>query len=138
MSDVQTKPIRRALLIDDEKMDQMLYKLVIDETGLIDELICFTYASDALTHLDASRATPPEVIFLDINMPRMNGFEFLEAATAKFGKAFAKIVVIMITTSLDPRDVERAAKFDVIRDYLNKPLTHEHVRHVVGLLEGRA
>ncbi len=67
-------------------------------------------------------------------MPRMNGFEFLEAAAERFGPQFAKVVVIMLTTSLNPGDRQRAEAFEVVREFLNKPLTVEDVIEVGRLV----
>ena len=128
--------IQTALLIDDEKIDQMMYRRVIERTGLVDELLSFQYAEEALDHLKASDRTPVDVIFLDINMPRMNGFEFLETATRELGPGFAKAVVIMLTTSLNPRDRERAATFPVVREYISKPLSADDVQDVAHMVQG--
>lgn len=128
------RPIQTALLIDDEQVDQILYKMVIDESGLVQNLVSFRYGHEALEFLRNPDVAQIDVIFLDINMPRMNGFEFLEAAIAELGDVFAKIVVIMLTTSLDPSDVERAKKFAVVKDYFHKPLEKKHLERVVQLL----
>ena len=126
--------INLAMLIDDEEIDRRLYKRVIDRSGLVQEVMTFPYADDALAHLKANPDLKIDVIFLDINMPRMNGFEFLEAATAEFGAEFARIVVAMLTTSLSPEDQERARAFDVVKAYINKPLTEDHVAEVDALM----
>ena len=68
-------------------------------------------------------------------MPRMNGFEFLESATEQLGPGFARAVVIMLSTSLNPKDMDRAASFDVVRDYIPKPLTNDNVHHVARLVQ---
>ena len=126
--------IRRAFIVDDELIDQTLYGMIVKETGIVDELQTFTYAEDALAFLVENPDKPVDVIFLDVNMPRMDGFEFLEAAEQQVGEAFAELVVVMITTSLDPRDVARANQHPRVRHYIEKPLTHDDVREVAKLL----
>ena len=126
--------IKLALLIEDEEIDQRQYMRVIAKSGLIDEVKVFTYADEALNYLVQSPDGAVDVIFLDINLPRMDGFEFLAQATEKLGENFAKIVVAMLTTSLNPDDLWRAKKYRVVREYINKPLQVEHVRNVAGML----
>lgn len=133
-----TPRIKMAMIIDDEQADQMLYKLIIKRSGLIENTLAFQMAEDALDDLKSEDKDPIDVIFLDINMPRMNGFEFLERATAELDIAFAKCVVIMLTTSLDPMDEARARKFDVVKDYLNKPLNVDDISKVAALVQDTA
>ena len=133
-----TPRIKMAMIIDDEQADQMLYKLIIKRSGLIENTLAFQMAEDALDYLKSEDKDPIDVNFLDINMPRMNGFEFLERATAELDTAFAKCVVIMLTTSLDPMDEARARKFDVVKDYLNKPLNVDDISKVAALVQDTA
>lgn len=126
--------IRTALLIDDDDVDQMIYKRIIDRSGLIEQVTSFFYAEEALDYLRIKNRPAVDVIFLDINMPRMTGLEFLEAAENEFGDSFAKIVVIMLTTSLDPRDKAKAESHASVKAYLDKPLTVENIRDVAALL----
>lgn len=124
----------RVMLIDDERVDQMMYKRILDRSGMAQDIIPFTYAEDALAYLADTEKPPVDIIFLDINMPRMTGFEFLEAADAKLGAAFQTSVVIMLTTSLNRADRERAAKFPLVKAYLNKPLEHEYLVEAANIL----
>ena len=133
-SDAQNPPIGTAILIDDEQVDQILYKMVIDESGLVKTLMSFRYAQEALDYLLQPDCPEIDVIFLDINMPRMTGFEFLEAATEKLGDSFAKIVVVMLTTSMNPDDQARAHQFPVVKEYIHKPLQKQHLERVAELL----
>jgi len=121
------------MLIDDNKIDQMMYDRIIKRSGVVETTMPFFLATDALEYLKSDGAKMPDLILLDINMPRMDGFEFLEAAVAAFGDGFAPVVV-MLTTSLDPKDEARAGQFSVVRDYLNKPLTDEHLAHLMTLV----
>jgi len=122
------------MLIDDELLDQKIYQRVLKRSGIVDEIITFQYADEALEYLKSIEPKSIDVIFLDINMPRMNGFEFLESATDEIGEEFAGAVIVMLTTSLNPADQERAMSFEVVRDFINKPLTEEHVLGVSNML----
>ena len=130
----ETFAIQTALLIDDDAIDRKLYKRVLDRSGVVEQLFLFEGAEDALEFYRNLDRDQVDVIFLDINMPRMNGFEFLEAALQEFGPGFAEIVVVMLTTSLDPGDHERAAQYDVVKGYINKPLKVEDILKVAEVL----
>lgn len=126
--------IGTVMLIDDEEIDQRAYKRVLTRTGLVDRILSFSYADEALLFLKENPREKVDIIFLDINMPRMNGFEFLEAAVAELGAGFARMVVVMLTTSLNLSDRQRAESNPVVRGFLEKPLTSDHVDFVLGLL----
>ncbi len=132
-----TKPIQLAVLIDDEKIDQRQYQRIINKSGLVEEVLVFTYADEALEHLKANPQLEVDVILLDINIPRMDGFQFLEAATREIGEGFARSVVVMITTSLNPDDKARAMSFDVVKEFINKPLTVEHLKEIAALIASK-
>lgn len=126
--------IHRTLLIDDTDIDQKLYQRVIKRSGLVEEVVPFLYADEALEFLKSKTSEKPDLILLDINMPRMNGFEFLEAAANELGDMFAYVVIVMLTTSLNPTDRARATRFEIVRDFINKPLTVDQVRHASELV----
>ena len=129
---------RRVLVIDDNAVDLMLYRRIVRRSGHFAEVHAFHYATEALDWLEAREAPAVDAILLDVNMPRMNGFEFLAAAAERLGPRFDACVVIMLTTSLDPADVERAKSFGaVVRGYVNKPLTLEALERVVALVDAR-
>lgn len=131
-------PIGVAMTVDDDHFDQMLSKRVLDRSGAVQTLLQFHKPEEALEFLRRKDRPDVDIILLDVNMPRMNGFEFLEAATRHHGDDFAKCVVVMLTTSLDPKDQERANGFSVVKDYLTKPLVAEDVPRLVELVQAAA
>ncbi|MFT6676748.1 MAG: CheY-like chemotaxis protein [Sulfitobacter sp.] len=138
MNDPPDFSIRRAVIIDDESFDQLMYQRILKRSGLVQEIIGFQYADEALAYFEDRSNPEIDVIFLDINLPRMNGFEFLEAAHKRIGPSFAKLVVVMLTTAIAPENRARAAKFDVVRDFIAKPLKSDDVAHVADMLSHRA
>jgi len=118
------KMIGKLMMIDDNEVDQMLYKRIVSRSGLVGELVSFLDAEEALDYLRNPGTVAPDLILLDINMPGMDGFAFLDAVTGGFDISFVPVVV-MLTTSLDPADAERAQSYEVVRDFQNKPLTRE-------------
>lgn len=131
-----TRTRKHVWLIDDSEIDQRLYGRIISRSGVAWDVRMFTFADEALEQLSKPSAVPVDLIFLDINMPRMNGFEFLDAAVARFGSDFAKVVVAMLTTSLNPEDRQRAAALDVVQGYITKPLTLDILRDWEARLQG--
>jgi CheY-like chemotaxis protein len=126
--------IHQLMLIDDNEDDQMFYRRIIDKSGLVETFHPFFMAEDALSFLREENRPPIDAILLDINMPGLNGFQFLDAATEEFGDDFAKIAVIMLTTSILEEDKRRASQYAIVRDYINKPLELEHLEAIDRML----
>lgn len=130
-----TPAIGTLMLIDDDMFDQKLSKRLIVRSQLVGRLLGFLSAEEALDFLRDPDRPRVDAILLDVNMPRMDGFEFLDAATKELGDGFADIVVMMLTTSLDPRDFDRARQYSVVKDYFSKPLSIAYLEKIAALLE---
>ncbi len=131
---ISSKPIRCILLVDDDPDDNFLHRLVIEDSGYCDRVQVAENGQQALAYLTNQVAPDycrPEVILLDINMPGMNGFEFL-AEYEKLDKLYrAEVVVMMLTTSLNPDDKRRANGHGVVIGYKGKPLTRQMLDDIV-------
>lgn len=122
------------MIIDDEDIDQKQYKRLLLRSGRVSDIIQFSYADAALEWIKQQTDLHVDVVLLDINMPRMNGFEFLEALAAE-DLHFKPRILLMLTTSLAPKDRVRAMAHPLVRGFLNKPLTHAHLDEASRLLQ---
>jgi len=122
------------MLIDDSELDRALYRRVIERSSHVSVVLEFEHGETALEHLRNPDREPVELIFLDINMPCVDGFEFLERAAIELDSTRFGSFVVILTTSRDPRDIERSATFDRIADYCRKPLTDRLFESIVQRL----
>jgi CheY-like chemotaxis protein len=114
------------LLIDDDPDDNLIHTAVLEESGLCKEISTFESATDAYDFFATmDTGSFPDLVFLDINMPKMNGFEFLDKIRSEIKHKVEDVIFIMLTTSLNPDDREKAFSYDIIWYYQIKPLTVE-------------
>ena len=122
------------MLIDDDFATNLYHKIVIEECKCTQNIVVKNSGEDALEYLKIpfDEANPkPNVIFLDINMPRMNGWEFLEAYKELPTAQRADNVVVMLSTSSNPDDLDRAKADPYIKDYRSKPITVQMLEEIV-------
>lgn len=127
-------PLRCVLLVDDDATIRFLHHKLLTRLALAEHVLEAAHGQQALDLIHAQCAddfrTCPDLILLDVHMPVMDGFEFLAAYRALPEAQQCAKVVTMLTTSLHPRDVERAAQLSVSA-YLSKPLTADKLRTLV-------
>ena len=126
--------LNRVMIIDDDRFDQLAYRRILRKANAEIDLLPFQYAIKALEYLQSPARQHVDAILLDINMPRMNGFEFLEAAQTELENQ----IVIMVTTSLDPRDRNRAEAFAPVRGFFSKPLSTDDISKINSLVMQQA
>ena len=138
------KSIRSVLIVDDNPADIEWCRIMMEQSGRYAHFLTAKDGREAIamfTDHEASRAQhgelfPPLLILLDINMPRMDGFEFLEeyAALRKSHESTADTpVVMMLTSSAEFKDQHFAKQFPVVKDYLVKPLTEERATEIADV-----
>jgi CheY-like chemotaxis protein len=122
------------LLVDDDATTNYLNQTLLQRMAVTDTVLVAGNGQEALTLLQQHCVPPtlscPALILLDINMPLMNGFEFLQAYARRRSSDNPAVVIIMLTTSLNPRDVERIRHLPVA-GYLTKPLTRDKIAQLV-------
>lgn len=118
------------LVVEDSEADQFLFKIMAEEQYPELEIIQAYDGQQAHDMLNNTEIKP-EIIFLDINMPRMNGYEFLEATQNLICER--DISVFMLTSSNQESDKDKAMKYDCVKDYAEKPFSIEILENALSL-----
>ncbi|WMN12400.1 response regulator [Marivirga salinae] len=121
------------MLIDDNEIDNLINQKMVEAAGLSKYIYTHTGAKSAIEFLknieqlgdDIVSSVLPDIIFLDIDMPLMDGFQFLEEFNKLKDSTREKCKIIMLTSSINPQDVSKSKKYDAVKKYLNKPLSQE-------------
>ncbi|MGC4036148.1 MAG: response regulator [Chitinophagaceae bacterium] len=125
-----SKKLSCILLIDDSFDDNTYHKLIISRLNIAERIDSVSDGEEALDYLQHA-TSPPALIFLDINMPRMNGWEFLEEYEKLPAPMKSRIVMMMLTTSADPDEKQRASKIPTLSGFKTKPLTKEMLTDIL-------
>lgn len=113
------------MLVDDNPHDNFFHEREIKKADATNVVITKNSGKDALEYLKSRKDPHSDLIFLDINMPGMNGWEFLQEYNTLDKELQGQAIIIMLTTSDNTDDVEKAGSWSFITDYITKPLTKE-------------
>ncbi len=112
-------------MIDDDLDDNYFHQLIISEMGIANHIDTVGNGIEALNYLKNENSIPPDLIFLDINMPKMNGWEFLEQYKNLSTLQKAKVVILILSTSANPDDIKRSKEIEEVTGFESKPLSRE-------------
>lgn len=127
---------RTVMLIDDNEIDNLINQKMIEAAAITENIYTHTGAKSAIEFLrnmeklEIASEVLPDVIFLDIDMPLMDGFQFLDEFEKLSSKTKKSCKIVMLTSSINPQDFDRSKKYTNVKLYLNKPLSHESILKV--------
>ncbi len=114
--------VKTACIIDDDDIYIFGIKKLLQIRNLCENIIIFNNGKDAIDHFHSHSEELPNVILLDINMPVMNGWEFLNEYAKLDTQLKKNTILYMVSSSINPQDIERAAKEPEVHQYLIKPI----------------
>ncbi|CAN5904977.1 response regulator [soil metagenome] len=126
------KKLNCILLVDDDPDDNFFHQRIINKMEITNAIEVAKNGIEALEYLKKENQLIPELIFLDINMPKMNGWEFLGKYKELDEKCKARITIMMLTTSANPDDIKRANEIEDVTGIKTKPLSVEMVNEILA------
>lgn len=121
-------------IVDDDEVYKFFVKKIIELKGLADNVLTFPDGEEAYNYIKENKGNPdllPDIIFLDINMPIMDGFLFMEEYTKLKHEINKEIAIYMVTSSIDIIDLERSKKYTEITDFITKPISAEVLEKII-------
>lgn len=123
----------RILLIDDDEINNFTVDAILRQVDFINSYVIKESGWDALQYLKSVDKSNefPDLIFVDINMPEMDGFEFVERYEAMFWPHHQETKINMLSSSMSERDREKALNFSSVNEYVYKPLTERKLAELL-------
>jgi CheY-like chemotaxis protein len=119
--------VSNILLVDNDPMSNSINKKILQTSSFPLKICTYLNAHDALNYLDKlidkNENQFPEVVFLDINMPHMDGWQFLEQFNKYPSHILKRSSVIILSASIDDDDIEKSKEYKIVLNYISKPLT---------------
>lgn len=123
----------RVFIIDDDPIHQRIAQIMISKHNLFDEYFSYTEAQKALDFLEENKKneeTLPDVILLDLNMPVIDGWDFLETFETLIKEFKKDIRVFIVSSSVDEKDVLRSKTYVAVKGFISKPLSPDIIRSI--------
>ncbi len=133
--EMKNKLVELACIIDDDDIYINLIKRIIETRKLCENLIVFKNGKQSLDYFesllqDTDEDKIPDIILIDLNMPIMDGWEFIEQFTKIKNRFNKSITLYIVSSSINPIDIDRAKSLNTIKDYLVKPIVMNQLESI--------
>nr|WP_294775723.1 response regulator [uncultured Flavobacterium sp.] len=128
------KQIELLALVDDDDTFVFITKRIIEKTNHVKEIKVFGNGLDALNYLKENLNSDyklPDIIFLDLSMPIMDGWQFLDEFTSLEKQKTNKIIIYVCSSSISPHDIIKARKMSAVSDFIIKPVTKDKFSEII-------
>lgn len=122
--------LNKVFCIDDDPITLMLCKKAMQKVDFAHEIITLQSGEEAIAFFESNINSPdnssiPELIFLDLNMPLMSGWEFLDIYLKQGYNSIFKTNIIVLSSTIDPKDIEKSKSYPMVVNFLSKPISKE-------------
>ena len=122
------------MLVDDDKNTNLYNEIMLKNTEVIENIIVFQNGEDALEYLKIG-SEPVNAILLDVNMPKMDGWQFLQQYENLDNSKRATDFVAMLTSSVNSDDRQKAKGYQSVKKFINKPLNERAIQDVLAMFD---
>lgn len=130
------KKIKLACMIDDNRMFLLMAQKMLEKADFCHDLLVYKNGKEALDNIKTMKEEDlPDIIFLDLNMPVLDGWQFLDEYI-KFNYQ-KKIYIYILTSSIDPEDIKKAKTYQEVHEFLQKPLSVPKLQEILAEFENR-
>lgn len=129
----------KVFIIDDDPIHQRIAQIMITKHKIFDEFVSYLEAGKALEFLEGNQQESeslPDVILLDLNMPVVDGWQFLESYDAFRSKLQKDIKIYIVSSSVDEKDISRSQSYASVRGFISKPLSPDILRKTMETFPG--
>ena len=134
--------LQKIICVDDDPIALLLSRLIITKTNYTSEIITAINGQEALNYLSQEKVINDNkgnenniLILLDLNMPIMDGWDFLEEFGTQLAHQYPNVKIILLSSSVDPSDIQRSKTYPIVLDFLPKPLTKETLNIIIEKLK---
>ncbi len=131
MPNMEDPRFKSVLLVDDSYVDNLINRKMLQSNNFADDITVIDSPVKAMAYIQQciNEGSMPDVIFLDIRMPEMDGFQFLENL-ADIGIEVSDLKIYMLSSSLDPDDLKQIAENELVSKFISKPLTEKILNEI--------
>ncbi len=130
--------LHKVICVDDDPIALLLSKLVITKAQFAQQIITAANGYEAIKYLDnpenlianKQNIEQPLLVMLDLNMPVMDGWEFLDEFTKKHTENYKNVKIILLSSSIDPNDIQKAKEYPIVLEFYPKPLSKEIIEDI--------